>query len=83
MIRICRTAYSKIIIWESSMIKMDYDFYAIPGQILEKTEDTVIVACGNKSVLLVKNMNLILNNKKINNIESISVLFKSLRSRLI
>ena len=41
---------------------MDYDFYAIPGQILEKTKDSVIVACGNKSVLLVKKLT-ILNNK--------------------
>ena len=73
----------KVIIWESSMIKMDYDFYAIPGQILEKTKDSVIVACGNKSVLLVKKLNLILNNKKLNNLQSISMLFKSLRSRLV
>lgn len=73
----------KVIIWESSMIKMDYDFNAIHGQILEKKKDSVIVACGNKSALLITKINLILNNKKINNINSISMLFKSLRSRLI
>ncbi len=73
----------KLVIWKCLVKKVNYDFNAIPGQIIEISDNYFLVACGEQTVLLINDFNLIDNkNKKIGKKMSMSLICKNLRVRL-